>query len=112
MGWTVCADEHAVERTRVSHVDLATGQSHPFLINKCGKPGWLDGCGGGLRRPITAAWGPDGALYVVDFGVVEFSKKGMNARPDTGVIWRVVPAGAPPAQPPAPRRELPTGERG
>lgn len=74
---------------RVSHVNLATGETHPFLINKCGKPAWIEGCEGGLRRPIMAAWGPDDALYVVDFGVVQFTPKGMNARPDTGVIWKV-----------------------
>jgi hypothetical protein len=49
---------------------------------------------GGLCRPITAEWGPDGALYVVDFGLFEFSQSGMNARPDTGVIWKVVRSGA------------------
>jgi hypothetical protein len=79
---------------RVSRVNLQTGETIPFLINECGKPAWVQGCGGGLRRPIMAAWGPDGALYVVDFGVVEFSQSGMNARPDTGVVWKVMRTGA------------------
>lgn len=35
-----------------------------------------------------------GALYVVDFGEVQFSEQGMNARPNTGVIWKVVRTGA------------------
>lgn len=45
---------------RVSRVNLRTGEATPFLINRCGKPAWIQGCGGGLRRPIMPAWGPDG----------------------------------------------------
>lgn len=77
---------------RVSRVNLATGATSPFLINRCGKPGWIQGCNGGLRRPITTAWGPDGALYIVDFGVVEFDQSGMTAHPGTGVIWKLSPS--------------------
>ena len=59
------------------------------MINKCGKPAWVSGCRGGMHRPITAEWGPDGALYVVDFGEVRFGKQGMHAQPNTGVIWKI-----------------------
>jgi hypothetical protein len=54
------------------------------------------------------AWGPDGALYVVDFGGVQFSQKGMNAKPDTGVIWRVVRTGDAPIE----RRSIPVRKGG
>lgn len=74
---------------RVSLVDLQTGNSRTFMGNKSGKPASVSK-GGGIERPIQLEWGPDGELYVVDFGVIEFSKKGMKAHPNTGIIWRVM----------------------
>ena len=74
---------------RIARMDLKTGVSSPFMINKCGKPAWVSGCRGGMRRPIMAEWGPNGALYVVDFGEVRFDKQGLHAQPNTGVIWKV-----------------------
>ncbi len=79
---------------RVQGVDLQTSEAFDFLINKSRKPGWVDRSGG-LRRPIQVTWGPDGALYVTDFGVIEFSEQGMNAWPGTGVIWKVTHTGKP-----------------
>ena len=72
----------------VSLVDLESGKHQPFLVNKSGKPASASK-GGGLERPVQLEWGPDGALYVVDFGVIEFHKGGMTAHPNTGVIWKV-----------------------
>ena len=40
-------------------------------------------------RPIDVAFGPDGALYVVDFGHFEMTPHGAEARPATGSVWRV-----------------------
>lgn len=65
-----------------------TGLTWPLMFNKSGKPASVAERGG-LERPIMVEWGPDGALYVVDFGVIEFSTKGMKAHPKTGVIWRI-----------------------
>ena len=73
---------------RVGRVDLSTGQHEPFLVNKSGKPASASG-GGGLERPVQLEWGPDGSLYVVDFGTIEFHPSGMKAHPKTGVIWKV-----------------------
>jgi glucose/arabinose dehydrogenase len=73
---------------RVQRVNLTTGQYADFMVNKSRKPAWATK-GGGLRRPIQLEFGPDGALYVLDFGVVRFDKKGMQAEPNTGVIWKV-----------------------
>jgi len=70
---------------RVSRVDLPSGQSYAFAINRTGLAATATG-GGGLERPIDAVFGPDGSLYVVDFGVM----KGMEQLlPGTGVIWRI-----------------------
>ncbi len=51
----------------------------------------------GPRRPVDCRFGPDGALYVVDFGAVAMEKTatGPMAHPirGTGVIWRIAPTG-------------------
>lgn len=73
---------------RVQKVNLETGEMTDFLVNSSQKPAWVDNSGG-LRRPLQLAWGPDGALYVADFGVIRFDEEGMTAEPGTGVIWKV-----------------------
>jgi glucose/arabinose dehydrogenase len=55
--------------------------------------------GRGLERPIDVKPGPDGALYVVDYGVVNVKvdpAEGVTVqvREGTGAIWRVQPAAA------------------
>jgi glucose/arabinose dehydrogenase len=41
-----------------------------------------------LRRPIDVAFGPDGALYILDFGRFEMSGTGVQATAGTGRLWR------------------------
>jgi glucose/arabinose dehydrogenase len=56
----------------------------------------------GINRPVTAMFGPDGALYVVDYGAVrDFGQSDPDAKfrlaedaplvqiPRTGVIWKI-----------------------
>lgn len=56
----------------------------------------------GINRPIQVQFGPDGALYLVDFGAVrDFGQSNPNSRftnpadaplvqiPNTGVIWKI-----------------------
>lgn len=78
---------------RVQRVNLESGEVSDFLVNKTKKPAWVTENNGGLRRPLQLAWGPDDALYVADFGVVRFDEQGMDAEPQTGVIWKVTYAG-------------------
>lgn len=73
---------------KVQLVDLTTGRAADFLANQYPGPATA-GTGHGLERPIQLEWGPDGALYVVDFGVISLSKMGMMAHPWTGAVWRV-----------------------
>lgn len=73
---------------KVQLVDLAAGRVQDFLVNRHAGPATA-GSGSGLERPLQLEWGKDGALYVVDFGVVSLTKMGMMAHAHTGVIWRV-----------------------
>jgi hypothetical protein len=44
----------------------------------------------GPRRLLDVQFSPDGnALYVVDYGVMFVDKKGITAKPETGVVWRI-----------------------
>jgi glucose/arabinose dehydrogenase len=77
---------------RISRVNLKTGQATDFMVNKSGKPASATG-GGGLERPLRAHFGPDGALYVVDWGEFNVHPPMKNAHPTTGVIWKVTRTG-------------------
>lgn len=46
----------------------------------------------GIERPGDVKFGPDGAMYIVDYGVTSVDQKlepPYNYVPRTGVIWRV-----------------------
>lgn len=73
---------------QVEMVNVETGEAKPFIANKTGKPASATK-GGGLERPLQLAWGPEGDLYIVDFGRIDFTQKGMTAYANTGVIWKV-----------------------
>jgi glucose/arabinose dehydrogenase len=73
---------------RVVRMNLRTGESTDFMVNKSKKPAYATG-GGGLERPIRPVFGPDGALYVLDFGRIAIKPTGMDAQPGTGVLWKV-----------------------
>lgn len=72
---------------RVSKIDMKTGAVSTFAINKSGYPAYLTD-GGGLNRPADIAFGPDGALYIVDMGA-NLVNDPNTFIPNTGVIWKV-----------------------
>lgn len=76
---------------RVVRVDLEQRSLADFAVNRSRLPASLTGNSGGLERPIEAKFGPDGHLYIVDFGVVELREdaRGWVATEGTGVVWRV-----------------------
>ncbi|MFZ3585031.1 PQQ-dependent sugar dehydrogenase [Loktanella sp. DJP18] len=83
--------------SRVVSVDPETGEITPFVANmQPGPASGQDAQGQGLDRPFDVQFGPDGALYIVDYGVVEIDmslteqgRPPYNEVPGTGVIWRV-----------------------
>lgn len=83
---------------KVVRVDPATGVIEDFAVNRGAEngPASLVG-GGGLERPIAVRFDPAGtALYIVDFGVMTMGPHGPEPRPGTGVLWRILRAGASP----------------
>ncbi|HJQ89756.1 MAG TPA: hypothetical protein VJ820_20100, partial [Propionibacteriaceae bacterium] len=45
----------------------------------------------GLEHPSDVAFGPDGAMYVTDWGVANITVDGLKLEPNTGVVWRITP---------------------
>jgi len=45
----------------------------------------------GFERPSHCAFGPDGALYVVDWGEIEIAPEvgGVRMQQGTGTLWRI-----------------------
>ena len=74
---------------KVQRVDLNTGEVYDYIYNESRIPASALEEAGGLERPIQLEWSPNGDLYIVDFGIVEFNDNGMSAHPFTGVLWKV-----------------------
>jgi len=78
--------------TGVINVDPETGKYSWFVKNKDQPRAGRSG--GGFKRLIDVKFGPDGkALYLLDFGVMEFTGMAPNAIPNSGVLWKISPAG-------------------
>lgn len=73
---------------RISRIDMTNGTIYNFAINTSGYAASHDG-GGGLERPIDVVFGPDQAMYVLDF-VMTPEDEPDEFVPGTGVIWRIV----------------------
>ena len=78
---------------RVVRVPPTGGAAIPFVRNAQPGPASAQGAKGeGIERPFDVQFGPDGAMYIVDYGVVtiDFSKAPPYAyQPGTGAIWKV-----------------------
>jgi glucose/arabinose dehydrogenase len=89
--------------SRVVRVDPETGQISPFVSNSKPGPASMQGAQGqGMERPFNVKFGPDGAMYIVDYGEVRIDKslkKEQNKPPyreipGTGAIWKVTRTGS------------------
>jgi len=82
---------------RVVRIDPESGQLAPFVSNAApGPASQQDATGNGLERPFDVQFGPDGAMYIVDYGVVEIDmslidqgKPPYAYQEGTGAIWKV-----------------------
>lgn len=79
--------------SQIVMVDPASGQMQAFIRNVVPGPASIQGSQeAGIERPFGLRFGPDGAMYIVDYGVVkiDMSRKPPYAyQPGTGVIWKV-----------------------
>lgn len=75
---------------KVVRVEMRTGRVLDFAVNKIEGPASKlphDG----FERPSHCAFGPDGCLYVVDWGEIQIApeKGGIRMKEGTGALWRI-----------------------
>jgi glucose/arabinose dehydrogenase len=59
---------------QVSRIDPTTGQVEPFIRNvEPGPASAQEAMGQGIERPFDVKFGPDGAMYIVDYGVARIN---------------------------------------
>lgn len=88
--------------SQIVRLDPSTRQIVPFASNAKPGPASEQGAPGmGLERPFAVRFGPDGALYIVDFGVVRINRADAGPgddpyefAPRTGMIWKITRTGS------------------
>ena len=75
---------------KVVRVDPDGGRITDFAVNRRQGPA-SKLFHGGFERPSHCAFGPDGALYVVDWGEIKIApeKGGIRMKQGTGAVWRI-----------------------
>jgi glucose/arabinose dehydrogenase len=82
---------------QVVRIDPATGELTPFVHNlEPGPASKQDARLEGMERPIDVKFGPDGAMYIVDYGIANVNaaraaegQVPYEFPPETGAVWRV-----------------------
>ena len=82
--------------SRIVRIDPQSGDVVPFA--QTAKPGPASAqmaMGMGLERPFDVKFGPDGAMYIVDYGVARINPASEGTPyafpPETGIIWKITP---------------------
>jgi glucose/arabinose dehydrogenase len=79
---------------QVESVDLASGRREVFARNRgtgAALPASRIDLEEGFERPVDVKVGPDGLVYVLDFGVFNPTEKTMKVFPKTGRVYRIEP---------------------
>ncbi|HSO19880.1 MAG TPA: PQQ-dependent sugar dehydrogenase, partial [Desulfosarcina sp.] len=87
---TTVTDAFTPAGFKVVRVDPQSGQVFDFAVNKIAGP--ASGLPhAGFERPSHCQFGPDGSLYVVDFGKIRLApeKGGIRQQLWTGSLWRI-----------------------
>jgi glucose/arabinose dehydrogenase len=81
---------------KLVQVDVDRGQLRDFVKNVRPGPASQHDGGGGyeLERPIDVKFGPDGALYILDYGKMRVRDGRFDASSGTGRIYRLIPSRA------------------
>lgn len=77
----------------VVRVDPVTRKEEVFARNVKAGPASINKGMGGFERPVSVRFGPDGAMYVLDWGHLAVTRKGPWHTPYSGVLWRISKAG-------------------
>jgi glucose/arabinose dehydrogenase len=80
---------------QVEAVDVATGRRTVFARNRGDGPAMPASSRDlqeAFERPVDVKFGPDGLLYVLDFGVFVSTEKAAKVMPKTGKVFRIEPA--------------------
>jgi glucose/arabinose dehydrogenase len=100
---------------QVVSIPRGGGAAVPFAHNALPGPASAqDAMGKGLERPVDVKFGPDGAMYISDYGVARVNPARIaegqvpyEFPAETGAIWRVTAGEMPDASMAAPGTELP-----
>jgi glucose/arabinose dehydrogenase len=88
---------------RVVRVDTDSrpGRVMDFIYNTQGGPASMlsEGSNVGLERPIDVKFGPDGNLYILDFGQAVYKHAQLETESGTGKIFVLMPVGKPKTKP-------------
>lgn len=86
---------------KVVRVDPDMHQTKEFIRNTAGNPrSRVPGHAVALlERPIDVKFGPDGSLYILDFGELEMREGREHVTPGSGQIFRLVPVSDAPTSP-------------
>jgi glucose/arabinose dehydrogenase len=82
-------------------IDPQTKRAVPFVRNVRPGPASRQAAKGrGVERPYDVKFGPDGAMYIADYGILNVNpariREGQvpyEAPPRSGAIWKVTPVG-------------------
>lgn len=90
--------------SKLVRVDPDRRQVRDFVKNVTPGPGSANGSSGPqLERPVDVKMGPDGALYILDFGQMRVKNGKYDVKSGTGRIFRLIPSkAAAAAETPAP----------
>ncbi|HKY52797.1 MAG TPA: PQQ-dependent sugar dehydrogenase, partial [Anaerolineales bacterium] len=86
---------------KIVRVDTTTGEVTDFIKNKFSVEASKRSAGG-LEHPSDVTFGPDGAMYVTDWGVAHVTVDGLKLESNTGVVWKISPADTQASLPGAP----------
>lgn len=84
----------------VMRVDLDNKTVEDFVFNTKRLPAHLTrDMASAMERPIDVKFGPDGALYILDFGYLEVENGQEKVKPKTGKLYRLGPTPEPATAP-------------